>query len=126
MAHEVKWPLRLLGEGEEDVHIGIDGKRLLCGPRFRLSIADEIGGEHAPIGFEGLDQRQPFLVRSARALADDDDRTFALVEIGDFDASDGELLQVIITPAPGSPLYVDSTLSREGRGELAGSGGHGL
>jgi hypothetical protein len=37
-------------------------------------------------------------------MTDDDDWTFALVEIGDFDAADGELLQVIISPALGSPL----------------------
>src|SRR3990172_6725674 len=116
MAHEMKRPFRLFGEGEEDIHIGIDEKRLLGGPRFRLSIADEIGGKHAPIGFERLDQRQPFLVRCARAMTDDDDSTFALVEIGDFDASDGELLQVIITPALGSPLYVEPPSAEKGEG----------
>ena len=52
------------------------------------------GSEHAPLRAQLFDQWQPFLVLG-RAAMGGDDWTFALVEIGDFDAVDCHLLHDI-------------------------------
>jgi hypothetical protein len=39
------------------------------------------------MGLQRFYQRQPFLVRGARAMADDDRRSLALIEISDLDAA---------------------------------------
>jgi len=53
------------------------------------------GSEHAPLRAQLFDQWQPFLVLGRAAMGGDDDRTLALVEIGDFDAVDWHLLHDI-------------------------------
>ncbi len=92
MADQVQRTFGLLGERQEHLHVGVDAERLVDGPRAGLAIADEVRRENAPVLLERLDQRQPLLVGSARAMAEHDARPFALVEISDLDAADGQLL----------------------------------
>jgi hypothetical protein len=86
MADQVHVLLRLLGELKQHGKIGLAGEDLALRPGVGLPIADEVWGEHAPVGLERLDQRQPFLVRGRAAMGDDDERAFAPVEIGDLNA----------------------------------------
>jgi hypothetical protein len=78
---------RLFGDRYEHVEVGVGLERLVGRPRCRAAIADEVGSKHAPVGLQRFYQRQPFLVRRARAMTDDDRRSLTLIEISDLDAA---------------------------------------
>jgi len=62
MADEVHGRLRLLGKLAQHRKVCLAGEDLVLGPGVGLAIADEVGSEHAPLGAELLDQRQPLFV----------------------------------------------------------------
>jgi hypothetical protein len=86
MADEMQRALGFLGEIEQHAKIGVAGEDPIARPSLRLSVADEIRREHAPIGLQLPDQRQPLLMGGATAMTDDDGWTFARVEIGDVES----------------------------------------
>ena len=91
MADEMERASGLLGESQQDLHVGLDAEGLVDGPGIGLAVTDEVRREHAPVVLQRLDERQPFFVRGAGAMAEQGARPLALVEIGDVDAVDGQM-----------------------------------
>src|SRR5688500_17172145 len=86
MRDKMQFLLRLLGELEQHVDICLAGEDAVLRPGARPPIADEIRREQATVRRQRLDERKPFFVRGGAAMAEDDRRAFALIEISDLDA----------------------------------------